>query len=662
MTELARVQPTRQLQPVDFVTPGFRGLNTVQSGSLMDPGYCTQAQNCVIDTSARLAARQGVSPLNFYYTLTFAAAPTGTTATLSAVWPQATGNYLTTFSDGEVRIASYTLNSTTVTWSVALTGTPTTSFSVSGAYGVTVTFTAAPSGQTGTLTTNWVYPTGQYNLIFNDGEQRTATFTYGSTAVVWTVALTGTPGTVGIIPLSVQSIFTYNQGGGNYTTLFSYPNYLTSAPQALGFSSGSGISNYTTPQNTGRIWFQNFNNKCIAFCSGVGLGVYNGTGTLNLISASAGTVPTGGIGCAAFGRVWCVASDLQTIYYSGLLDETDWSTTDGNAGIIDMHTIWSDGTDQVTAIFAFNASLVVCGTKHIVFFTDGRGSMLGLDPTQAYVFDMLVGTGCISQFTVDHIGETDVVFLSPNGVQSLLRLTQNRNNPIETLSKYNRDTLLEYIQAETPINISGCFNNLTGFYVLGLPTSGYTYCFDMRRLYNDDVGALCSITTLWTMALTACESGPTQILYLARANQGTAGVYSGYVDEQTSYTFSYTSPWLNLGQDIAQHLKMLKRMSLILYTAGNTTFTASWAADFGTGGGTYESGSTTQAVSNYGTLSQYGIAQYGIGQYGGGTNLYTWRYASRIKGQYMQIGLTCSVSGVFALQQMQLAAKIGRVA
>jgi hypothetical protein len=422
-----------------------------------------------------------------------------------------------------------------------------------------------------------------------------------------------------------------------------------------------GSSTQPTNQN-GRWWFQNFNNKCIGFQAGVKPIVYNGSGTFATVVESAGTAPTGGIGCAAFGRVWCVGSDLQTIYYSGLLDETDWSTTDGNAGLIDMHTIWSDGTDQVTAIFAFNASLVVCGTKHIIFFTDGRGSMLGLDPTQAYVFDMLVGTGCVSQFTVDHIGETDVVFLSPNGVQSLLRLTQNRNNPIETLSKYNRDTLLEYVQQETAINISGCFNNLTGFYILGLPTSGFTYCFDMRRLYNDDVGALCSITTLWTMALTACESSPTQLLYLARLNTGTVGLYSGYQDDQSSYTFSYTSPWLNMGQDIAQRLKLLKRMSLILYTAGNTTFTASWAADFGTGGGTYESGSTTQVVSNFGTLSQYGVAQYGIGQYGGGTNLYTWRYASRIKGQYLQVGLSVSVSGVFALQQMQLAAKIGRVA
>ncbi len=632
----------------------------------MDNGYCTQALNCVIDTSARLAARQGITPINLLLnTLTFTSAPSGTSGTLSANWLQATGVYLVTFSSGEVRAVSFTINSTFVSWSYALVSAATTAFTVTGAYFYAATFSASPTGTSATLTVAWPYVTGVYNLIFSDGETRQATLTANSTTVIWTTALSGTPNANAAVTPSAQSIFTYNAGAGVYKLLVAYPGYITATPQTIGngVNQTNLLGSSTQPTNSpGRWFFQNFNNKVIGFQAGVKPIVYNNSGTFATVTESAGTAPTGGIGCAAFGRVWAVASDLQTIYYSGLLDETDWSTTDGNAGIIDMHTVWSDGTDQVTAIFAFNASLVVCGTKHIIFFTDGRGSMLGLDPTQAYVFDMLVGTGCVSQFTVDHIGETDVVFLSPNGLQSLLRLTQNRNNPIETLSKYNRDTLLNYIQNETAINISGCFNNLTGFYVLGLPNSGVTYCFDMRRLYNDDVGALCSITTTWSMALTACESSPAQLLYLARANQGTMGYYSGYIDESSSYTFAYTSPWLNMGQDIAQRLKMLKRMSLILYTAGNTTFTASWAADFGTGGGTYEQGSTTQTVSNFGALSQYGIGQYGISQYGGGTNLYQWRYAARIRGQYMQMGLSVSVSGVFALQQAQLAAKIGRVA
>src|SRR5208337_4479933 len=108
-------------------------------------------------------------------------------------------------------------------------------------------------------------------------------------------------------------------------------------------------------------------------------------------------------------------------------------------------------------------------------------------------------------------------------------------------------------------NISGCYNNLTGFYILGLPSNAVTYCFDMRRLYLDDVQAQCSITTTWTMALTACYSSKQQAqsLFIARANKGTLCNYTlaGFNDEGVNYTFAYLSPWMTLGQQVAQRLK-----------------------------------------------------------------------------------------------------------
>lgn len=62
--------------------------------------------------------------------ITFTAPPTGSSATLNAAWTPATGLYLITFSDGETRSANFTHNGTAVTWTPALTGTPTTSASV----------------------------------------------------------------------------------------------------------------------------------------------------------------------------------------------------------------------------------------------------------------------------------------------------------------------------------------------------------------------------------------------------------------------------------------------------------------------------------------------------------------------------------------------------
>jgi hypothetical protein len=528
---LATIPSSQQdIQPLDFVSPGFRGVNTVLSGTLMDPSYCFEANNAVIDISGRLAARYGATSV--------------TTTPIS--------------------------------------GTP----SILSAF------------------------------EYNGG------------------ATTG-----------FQTILAWNGGIGN----------VVSAPT----NNLGGAVNVTN----GRWYFQNFNNKCIGFQTGKKPIVYTGTGTFATVVESAGTAPSGGIGCAAFGRVWAVQTDLQTIQYSGLLDETDWSTTDGNAGIIDMHTIWSNGTDQVTAIFAWNASLVVCGTKHIVFFTDGRGSMLGLDPTQAYVFDEILGTGCISQWTVDFIGETDVVFLGPQGVQSLQRLTTSRNNPVETLSKYNRDTLLTQITTETLANITGVYNNLTGFYILCLPVNNTVWCMDMRRLYLDDVQAQCSIMTTWTIAVTAAYSSKQQAqnLYIARANQGTLCNYTaaGFTDEGTVYTFTYISPWMTLGQQVAQHYKLLKRLELILSCSGANTFTMGWGVDFGS-----QANQTVQLTPTFTQPGQYGIGLYGIAEYGVAlnANIYLYKYPAHMKGQYFQLTVSNAVSGIFALQQAQFAAKIGRVA
>lgn len=528
----AKIPASQQdINPLDFVAPGFKGLNTVEAGMLMDPAYCATCSNAVIDVNGRLSARYGAT---------------------------------------------------------SVTGTP-----VAGTPSILSAF--------------------EYNGGASIGFQ---------TIIAWNGGISNNPGTP-----------TNNIGG-------------------------------TATVTNGRWFFQNFNNKCIGLQAGQKPIVYSGSGTFAPVVESAGTAPTGGIGCAAFGRLWVVGSDGQTIQYSGLLDETDWSTTDGNAGIIDMHTIWCNGTDQVTAIFAWNASLVVCGTKHIIMFTDGRGSMLGMDPTQAYVFDQITGTGVVSQWTVDSIGETDVVFLSPQGIQSLQRLTTARNNPVETLSKYNRDTLLTLVTGEVLANISGCYNNLTGFYILGLPVSGTTYCFDMRRLYQDDVGALCSITSTWTMAVTACYSSKQQNqgLYLARANQGTLCNYTpdnGFADEGSSYVFSYLSPWMNLGQQVAQRYKLIKRIELTLFLSGGNSFAMTWAADFGA-----QANQTSQAVPVQAQAGQWGIGLYGIATYGVtlAGSIYQFKYPAHMKGQYIQLGVTTPVTGVFALQQAQFAAKIGRIA
>jgi len=81
------------------------------------------------DTLAAIPSGATIISLNQGSTsaITFTGAPTGSSATLNATWAGATGLYLVSFSDGEQRSANFTQGSAAITWSPALTGTPTAS-------------------------------------------------------------------------------------------------------------------------------------------------------------------------------------------------------------------------------------------------------------------------------------------------------------------------------------------------------------------------------------------------------------------------------------------------------------------------------------------------------------------------------------------------------
>jgi hypothetical protein len=613
MTRLARIQPTRQLIPLDIVAPGNRGLNTALQGQLMDPSYATLALNAVIDTSGRLAARQGMTN------------QTTTPLTNIAITNEVEG----TGNGVAVTFSGAFLNPNIVPGSITIT-----------AGAIVGTDSGGVISGTGIVTGSINYTTGVFAITYSaavgNGTNITANYSY-------------TP--------VIQTIFEYNAGAGVYQNIVAWAGGVANSITNPGANSIAGTAAVTS----GNWFFQNFNGKMIGFIAGQKPAVYSTViPQLDTIVELSGTWPlSSGVGCAAFGRIWSVSqSDGQTITYSGLLDETDVGKAD--AGQINMASIWSNGTDQIQAIFAFNASLVVCGLNHIVFFTDGRGSLIGMDPTQAYVFDELVGTGVISQKTVAIMGEGDVIFLGPNGVQSLARLTSDRNNPSYDLSKYVRDTLLNQVNKEIVANISATYNPLTGFYLLCLPLAGVIYCLDQRRRYQDDAGNVCSIVTTWAMEGTASFTTHQYLTYIART-AGKVALYTGLLDEGLQYTFQWVSPWISFAQQggpmVSVKLKMLKRFEMIVFTGGNATVTMSWNTDFNS-----TASQATISLVNIGTNSQYGVGQYGIAQYGGGAGTTIVKYDSRARGQYYQLGCTIAVGSAFALQQAQVALKLGRVA
>lgn len=524
MGNLARIIPSRQLQPIDLVAPGFRGLNLIQAAGVLPPAFATEALNAVLDAEGRLQARAGFTP---------------------------------------------------------------------------ITTTVIPAAPTIRTLHQWVRESGST-----------------ATIVAW--------------------------NGGLSTSLVN--------------PSGNDISGAVTDAN-GTWQFVNFNDKVIGFQPSLKPIVYNGSGNFATVVETDGTAPDGGVGLAAYGRVWGVDGDLQTIQYSGLLDETKWST--GGAGSINMRHIWTTGTDIVMALAAFNGFVVVFGRRHIVLLGSDTVSPLGLDVTTLKVIDVIGGVGTISKFSIQHVGKTDIVFASSEGVQSLARIVIQKSAPVANLSKYVRDDLVLHLSAENAANLRSTYNPLLGSYVLALPAVNTTWVFNLVRRWTDDVGDELAVVTRWDVAPTALATRLDNSM-IASIGFGKVHQYSGNTDDGSSFRFIYKSPWLDLGEEVANRLKILKRLGAIVSVSRDVGLVFKWSVDFKPDVQTL----TSNVIGTSGVLAEWGIAEYGLAEFGGGGSVLRILKvpARNATGQYYRLGLEADVTGELSIQQAELFAKIGRLA
>jgi hypothetical protein len=450
----------------------------------------------------------------------------------------------------------------------------------------------------------------------------------------------------------------------NVETLHEYIDSAGTSEILVGWDGGIG-NNIDNPEGndvsgslvdtSGTWWMQNFNDKCLAFQDGQKLAVYTGT-TFATVTEGSGTAPSSGIAAAIFGRVYQVDdTDGGNILYCGLLDETDWGGT--SSGNIDLNKVWIAGQDRVTAIAAFNGSIVVFGINHIVFIVDGTGSELGLDPSAAYVADVIAGTGCVDQNTVQHVGESDLIFLSPNGIQSLQRIISSKSNPVTTLSRAIDSDLLTAYRNETAGQIRSAFSQDEGLYVITFPDAGKTYAFDIRRKYRTEDGTheLAPVFE-WTLAPTSWVAKEDGTLLMGGA--GSIYSYDGNTDAASAtIDVVYDSPWLELGEEFGNRLKILKKIGATIFTSLDGSVVYRWAKDFNTNYSTY-----TDTLSAPGGASEWGTSLWGTDEWSGALGIVIRRVPARDTGQYFKIGLTASLDTPFTIQQIELLAKLGRLA
>lgn len=391
-------------------------------------------------------------------------------------------------------------------------------------------------------------------------------------------------------------------------------------------------------------------------------------GNAVVMTAASGTLPTGNCVCAAFGRLWALDADGYTIKYCGLLDDTNW----GNAGSgsINMRGIWTKGTDTVQGIYAFGAALAVFGKRQIVIFRDGApgtNANLGINPSTMIVSDTVEGTGLLGRDTVQSIGEGDLWYLSPTGVQSLARVIEQKNNPLQALDPQTREYIYGYAGSETPSAMRSIYSPQDRFYLLVLPTAQRCFAFDTRRMLDDGSARV----TEWTHI--GCYTA------LARADKsvlmgfagGFIGLYSGYQDNLTSYRFVYASLNISVGPDYENKRKILKSLKSIVFTSGSATIIYQWGFDFAglvssgqvplTGGNTPEYGTAEFGANGvYNVTDGTAVAGVNVSYYAGGLSLKNVNVSGSGTGRWVQFGVQMDVMGYsLAIQELDAYVKIG---
>jgi hypothetical protein len=342
----------------------------------------------------------------------------------------------------------------------------------------------------------------------------------------------------------------------------------------------------------------------------------------------------------AFGRVWVadIANDRQTVYFSDLLDPTEWKT--GTAGYLNISEVVPNN-DPIVALAAHNGFLIIFCEKHIVIYKNP------VDPSALTLEDTITGIGCIARDSVASIG-TDLLFLSSTGVQSLQRVVQEKSLPFRDISKNVRDELLANVNSEVLKYIKATYFPTDAFYLLALPSTGFTYCFDTRGTLENGSAR----TTIWKQIQPTafCVTQDRQ-LYLGKP--GYIGKYDGYEDNEAKYRMSYFTNYFDFGS--ATTNKILKRINVTAIGGSAQPIAVKWGYDYTRN---YASrGITLQRVEVY----EYGTAEYNVATYTNGIALDIANIPASGSGTVLQIGFESDIDGTpLSIQKIDFFLKTGK--
>jgi hypothetical protein len=401
---------------------------------------------------------------------------------------------------------------------------------------------------------------------------------------------------------------------------------------------------YTISANNWKI--VSFNNDVYFYQSGhEPLRSVAGSTTLINVTNGGHSSPAANEVLAAFGRLWIadVVGNNYTVYWSDLLNGNHWQG--GSSGSLDLTLVWPTGYDEIVALTEHNGFLLIFGRHSVIIYT---GADI-VSTTGAFkLHDTIEGVGCIERDSVQATGN-DILFLSDRGVMSLGRLVQEKSLPLRDVSGNVRTDLINLTKAET-LPIHSFYSAFDAFYLLTFPTSGTTYCFDVRAPLED--GAF-RATTWSSMNPVSFGNIAADGFYIG-VESGLVS-YGGYLDGAATYKMSYFSNPLDWGN--TTNLKFLKKFNVTVIGGSGASFDLNWGYDYS---GTYNKQPITFGAAN---TAQFNVSEYNtLAEYSGGVSVNKATTNTSGSGVSVSVGIETTINTQpFSIQTIDIHALLGRI-
>jgi len=307
--------------------------------------------------------------------------------------------------------------------------------------------------------------------------------------------------------------------------------------------------------------------------------------------------------------------------------------------------------DKIVAVSAHNNYLVIFGRRNIALYS-------GADNPSVSTFqlaDHIKGVGCIARDSVVSIG-TDVLFLSETGVRGLGRTIQEKSAPMRDISKNIRDEVVAFSAGENADRIKAVYSPKDAIYLLTLPATGFTYCFDMRAFLQDGSARVTTWDNITPSAYCVKRDGS---LLLGKYEY--VGKYAGYNDDGSPYRMQYYTNYFDFDSPVTE--KMLKKIRIAVIGGASQSASVKWATDYSSD---YRS---SGFILSSGASSEYNVDEYfsddGIdneAEYSTGVVLDNVSINIGGKGTVLQLGIEADITtNALSIQKIDIFAKTGKL-